>query len=111
MTFLVLIYAIFLGLVVWLGYDLIDKLGKRGRPTLPTVPPMPEVKPPREETRYIETDMGDCSFAWVCEQCGDARCFDYPLTDDKDFHFCPKCGRKIIEFVEYIPRGLLPWPR
>jgi len=52
-------------------------------------------------TRYVEQDLGHCSFAWVCEQCDDTRCFDYPLPEDIDFNFCPKCGRKITEFVKY----------
>ena len=52
-------------------------------------------------TRYIETEIGHCGYAWVCEQCEDTRCFDYDLPEDCDFNFCPKCGRKITEFVKH----------
>ena len=51
------------------------------------------------ETRFIETDMGWDNYAWVCERCEDARIFDYILPDEKDFNFCPKCGRRVVEFI------------
>ena len=56
----------------------------------------------KDTTRYIETEMGfyDDDIAWVCEKCKDARWFDYPLPEDLDFNFCPKCGRRIMEFVK-----------
>ena len=54
----------------------------------------------RNITRYVETDMGWDHYAWVCEQCEDARIFDYILPEDRDFTFCPKCGLRITEFVK-----------
>ena len=56
-----------------------------------------------QTTRYIETDMtGDCGMAWVCEQCSCTWHFEYHPKEDAEMNFCPGCGRKIVEFVDYM---------
>ena len=71
------------------------------RPMLPKTPPMPKVKPPREETRWIETEMGFDAIAWVCEQCEFTTQFECDGPEEHEYNFCPRCGRKITEFVKY----------
>ena len=53
-------------------------------------------------TRFIEKEMGDCGMAWECEQCEDTRCFEGFHPKECDFNFCPGCGRRITEFVDYV---------
>ena len=53
-------------------------------------------------TRYIEQDMnGGGDMAWECEECKGARCFDEFHPSECVFNYCPNCGRKIVEFVDY----------
>lgn len=60
----------------------------------------------RETTRYIEKDMnGYSDMAWECEVCEDARIFEEFHPSECDFNYCPKCGRKITEFVKYVPES------
>jgi hypothetical protein len=33
-------------------------------------------------------------------ECGGCYCFEYDLTEDSTYTFCPKCGRR-IEIVQY----------
>lgn len=59
-----------------------------------------------DTTRFIEKDMnGSGDMAWECEQCEDARQFEEFHPSVCDFNYCPKCGRKIIEFVGYVEPG------
>lgn len=56
-----------------------------------------------QTTRYIENDMNSMGdMAWSCEQCKDARIFNEFHPRQCDFNFCPTCGRKITEFVDYV---------
>lgn len=47
-------------------------------------------------TRFIRGVMhlGE-GYEWKCEQCS------VIIFNGEDFNFCPGCGRKIVEFVDY----------
>ena len=61
------------------------------------------VVPNGEATRYVQTQMGGgCGdMAWVCEECKCSWVFEYHPKDDGEMNYCPGCGRKIVEFVDY----------
>lgn len=51
-----------------------------------------------ELTKCIgEQDNRHGTATWICERCGCAWRFTYPLPDDSDFNCCPSCGRKVGE--------------
>ncbi len=52
-------------------------------------------------TRFIETYMGYDSFAWVCEACDEPWTFECYTPQENNYNYCPKCGRKIIEYIPF----------
>jgi len=51
-------------------------------------------------TRWIEESVGYDALAWECETCGWMTQLD-GSPEEHDYNFCPRCGRKITEFVPH----------
>lgn len=50
------------------------------------------------ETTWIEDDWQ----YWECKKCNGSWVFnEYGPPAENDYHYCPKCGRKITEFVKF----------
>ena len=50
-----------------------------------------------QTTRYIRGVMFlGIGYVWKCEQCKT----QYTNAENRDYRFCPDCGRKIVEFVD-----------
>ena len=55
----------------------------------------------RELTRYTETHFGDYA-TWECEKCDEELIFGDYHPSESGMKFCPNCGRRISEFVDYV---------
>ena len=51
-------------------------------------------------TRWIEESVGYDALAWECETCDWMTQLD-GSPEEHGYHFCPQCGRRIVEFVPY----------
>lgn len=47
------------------------------------------------ETIWTEDEY---EYTWTCSGCGGCWVFEDQPTDN-DFNYCPKCGRRIVEFM------------
>ncbi len=54
-------------------------------------------------TKYIEKKISEWrDTTWICEQCECSWVLEYHLRENSEMNFCPGCGRKITEFVDYV---------
>ncbi len=53
------------------------------------------------DTRLIETAVHFEYYAWECETCKGLWVFDGENPKEHNYNYCPKCGRKIVEYVEW----------
>ena len=52
-------------------------------------------------TRLIHSMEGDWD-CWECEECGLMWTFSGDSPEENEMYYCPKCGEKIIEYVEEV---------
>lgn len=38
---------------------------------------------------------------WECSECGAAFVFETDTPKENEYYYCPKCGRKIIEYIPW----------
>jgi len=63
-----------------------------------------ECVPFPETTRLIEQDTWDDDNTWKCEGCGEEW---YWEGHPKGYvNYCPACGRKVAEYVDYKSEGV-----
>jgi uncharacterized paraquat-inducible protein A len=55
-----------------------------------------------QRTRWIEESIDYDGLVWVCEQCDFTTQFDCDGPEEHEYNFCPRCGRKITEYIKYI---------
>ncbi len=54
----------------------------------------------KEHSHTRWTQDRSCEY-WECESCKVAWTFEYDPSEDGEMNYCPKCGRKIVEFVHF----------
>ena len=54
-----------------------------------------------EYIRFIETEITYDSLVWVCEECNEPWILMDGTPQENEYNYCPKCGRKIIEYVQF----------
>ena len=54
------------------------------------------------DTRFIEVDMYHGDMAWECEECKAVWVYSDGTPNECNVNYCPNCGRKITEYVEYV---------
>ena len=52
------------------------------------------------ETKFIEVEVDWCEYAWECEECEELWYWE-DHRKDHNMNYCPACGRKIVEVVEW----------
>lgn len=54
-----------------------------------------------ESTRWVEEKIGYDTLVWICEECEFTTQFECDGPEENNYNFCPQCGRKIDEYVDY----------
>lgn len=54
-----------------------------------------------ETTRWGEEKIGYDDLVWVCERCEFTTQFGCDGPEEHEYNFCPRCGRRITEYVKH----------